>query len=426
MKYLIIGNGVASIGAIEGIREHDAAGEILVLSEEDKATYGRPLISYYLAGKVKAANMPLRPREFYEHNKVAVRLGCKAVAVDPKAKTVRLEDGENIPYDRLLLATGGAPGAADIPGRDAANVMTFTTWADADRLREVASTATRFAVIGAGLIALKAAEGLAMLGKDVTLVVRSRIMRIYFDEAAGAMVRRHLQTRGVKFADAAPEAVLTDADGRARAVRTSQGEVPADCVIMATGVSPRLELARSAGLDCAKGVLCDVFMRSSDPDIFAAGDVAEALDMQTGRRAVTPIWPSAFEQGLNAGRNMAGAETPYPGTLSMNSIPFFGLGTISVGQTNPPLDAGFESVVFADEAAGTYRKLVFKDDMLVGCILIGEVDRAGLYTGFIQNRIPLTPEMRAQVLAGTATPLIWPEELFAAKIAARSEAQPSL
>lgn len=426
MKYLIIGNGVASIGAIEGIREHDRTGEILVIGEEEHATYGRPLISYYLAGKVKADKMTLRPEEFYLRNKVSVRLGCTVASVDAKAKAVTLADGEKIAYDKLLLATGGVPGAADIPGRDAKNVMTFTTWADADRLREVASTAKRFAVIGAGLIALKAAEGLAMLGKDVTLVVRSRIMRIYFDEAAGAMVRKHLERKGVKFMDAAPEAVVLNAAGQAEAVRTAKGAVPADCVIMATGVNPRLELAQAAGITCAKGILCDDHMRTSDADIYAAGDVAEALDMQTGERAVTPIWPSAYEQGINAGRNMAGADTPYPGTLSMNSIPFFGLGTISVGLTNPPGDGGYESVVSSDEAGVAYRKLVFKDDMLVGCILIGNVDRAGLYTGFIQNRIRLTPEMREQVLAGTATPLLWPEELFAAKIAARSEAQPSL
>lgn len=426
MKYVIIGNGVASIGAIEGIREHDADGEILVLSEEDKATYGRPLISYYLAGKVKAERMALRPEEFYLRNKVAVRLGCRVLSVDPAAKTLTVAGGERITYDRLLLATGGEPGAADIPGRDAANVMTFTTWADADRLREVAATATRFAVIGAGLIALKAAEGLAMLGKDVSLVVRSRIMRVYFDEAAGALVRKHLVHKGVKFVDASPEAVVTDDSGRAVAVRTALGETPADCVIMATGVNPRMELAQAAGLECAKGVLCDDYMRTSDANIWAAGDVAEALDMQTGKRAVTPIWPSAYEQGMNAGRNMAGARTPYPGTLSMNSIPFFGLGTISVGLTNPPEGAGFESVVFADEAAGAYRKLVFKDDTLKGCILIGNVDRAGIYTGFIQNGIRLTPEMREQILAGTATPLLWPEALFTAKVAARSEAQPQL
>lgn len=426
MKYVIIGNGVASIGAIEGIRMHDREGEIIVLSEEDKATYGRPLISYYLAGKVKAEDMALRPPEFYERNKISVRLGSTVASIDPAAQTLTTTDGETIAYDRLLLATGGVPGAAHIPGRDAEGVYSFTTWADADRLREITPTARRFVVIGAGLIALKAAEGLLLLGKDVTLVVRSRIMRAYFDEAAGSLIRRHLESKGMKFHQAAPEAVALDRSGRAVAVRTADAELPADCVIMATGVSPRMELAQAAGIECGKGVLCDDRMRTSVKNVFAAGDVAEALDMQSGRRAVTPIWPSAYNQGINAGINMAGANMPYPGGLSMNSITFFGLGTISVGLSNPPeeevADGTYEVTVDADPQAMTYRKLVFARDRLVGCILIGHVDRAGIYTSFIQNRLPVTADVRRELLAGTASPLYWPDDVYAEKMIRREDA----
>ncbi|EPR41425.1 Pyridine nucleotide-disulfide oxidoreductase, FAD/NAD(P)-binding domain containing protein [Desulfovibrio sp. X2] len=421
MKYVIIGNGVASIGAIEGIRAHDKTGGILVLSEEERATYGRPLISYYLAGKVKADDMALRPESFYADNHVTVRLGCEVASVDAGKKAVVLANGERVPYEKLLLATGGAAGVANIPGKDATGVHTFTTWAHAQEMKGIAAEAKRFVVIGAGLIALKAAEGLTLLGKDVTLVVRSRIMRVYFDEEAGALVRRHLETKGLKFKNAAPKAVLTDASGRVTGVSTEDGDLPADCVIMATGVFPRLELARSANVTCNKGIVCDDHMRTSDADIFAAGDVAEALDMQSGTRAVTPIWPSAYNQGANAGANMAGADTPYAGGLAMNSIPFFGLGTISVGLSNPPADAGYEVVVRCDEAAMRYRKLVFKKDAegdrLVGCILIGDVDHAGIYTGFIREGHPVSSEVRELLLKGEASPLDWPAEDFDAHMA---------
>lgn len=417
MRYVIIGNGVASIGAIEGIRKHDPDGEIVVLSEEDKVTYGRPLITYYLAKKVTAEQMALRPDSFYARNKVSVRLGAKAEAIDTAGKTVTLASGEAVAFDRLLLATGGRPTKPDIPGLDGPGVFSFTTWADADALRDIIDHTERFVVVGAGLIALKAAEALLYLKKDVTLVVRSRIMRTYFDENASELIVKHLDKKGLKFLHGAkPTAILRNGKNRVEAVQTDAGRLPAEAVIIATGVSPEAGLARAAGLTVNKGVVVNDFMRTSAPDVFAAGDVAEARDLLSGERAVTPIWPSAYNQGLNAGINMAGAKLPYPGGLAMNSLTFLGLGTISIGLTNPPRDTGFEVHLHQDPEHFVYRKMIFKDDKLVGAILIGDLDHAGIYGSFIRHGLPVDAETKAEILSGTPSPLYWPEDFFAEKV----------
>ncbi|WP_029894296.1 NAD(P)/FAD-dependent oxidoreductase [Desulfohalovibrio reitneri] len=427
MNYVIIGNGVASIGAIEGIRKQDPKGDILVVSDENKATYGRPLITYYLAGKVDEKAMPLRPDSFYEENSVRVELGCEVASIDRQAKTVTTACGRGFPYDKLLLATGGAPMRPELPGLDAGNVLSFTTWADADVLREVVKTARKYVVVGAGLIAVKAAEALVTLGLDTTLVVRSRVMRAYFDEEAGAVVRAHLEAKGLKFFDGAtPEKILPDESGNARAVRINKGEIPADCVILAMGVSPRTDLASDAGLKVAKGILCDDFMRTSDPDIFAAGDVAQARDMQSGQEEVSPIWPSAYNQGINAGINMAGAEDSYPGGLTMNSITLFGLPTISVGLTDPRGEDGCEVHVHKDEEAEVYRKLIFKDGKLVGCALIGDITGAGVYTSFIHNELELDEETKLELLSGTPSPLYWPKDFFARTVTHKESSIPDM
>jgi NAD(P)H-nitrite reductase large subunit len=421
MRYVIVGNGVACIGAIEGIRKHDTDGEILVVSEEDKKSYGRPLISYYLGGKVKPEAMSLRDDAFYERNKVSERLGVRVTDVDPKAKTISLDDGSTESYDRLLLATGGKPIDPGLPGTEGPGVYSFTTWKSADEVAEAVLKRRRIAVIGAGLIALKAAEGLIMHGGvDVTLIVRSRIMRVYFDETAGEIVEKHLAQNGVRFQHATPEEILRGDDGDVRGVRTSAGEVPCDGVIMAVGVSPSTALAEAAGAKCDKGILVDDHMRTSVPDVYAAGDCAQGKDMLSDETAVMPIWPNASNQGANAGINMAGVDKAYPGTLSMNAIPFFGLATISIGVSTPGEGLGYEVHIDADTTEKTYRKLVFESaeggDVLVGCILIGDVDKAGLYNSFITSKTVLPPEAREQIIKGEPSPLYWSEDYYSEKM----------
>jgi NAD(P)H-nitrite reductase large subunit len=415
MKYVIIGNGVSALGAIEGIRQYDAEGDILVISDEELTTYGRPLISYVLGGKAQQKNLELRPESYYEQMRVDLKLGTKVECIDLKTKEVVTVLGERIGYDKVLVATGGSPIRPDLPGLDGPGVHTFTTWAHAEELEDqIAAKHKKIAVIGAGLIALKAAEGLNQRDVDVTCIVRSRVLRAYFDAKASSMVTEHLKSKGIQFREGeSPVEILRDGDGKVIGVRTDQGLVECQAVVLAAGVAPNKYMAECAGLNVAYGIAVNEFMQTSDPDVYAAGDVAEARDLLTGESRVIPIWPNAYNQGINAGINMAGAEKAYPGSLSMNATAFAGLPTISVGVVDPADDDDtFESFAEADAGAEVYRKLVFRGDRLMGVILIGDVDMAGLYTSFIRFDLPLSDDAKEQLAKGKPSPLFWPEDFF--------------
>lgn len=411
MKYVIVGNGVSAIGAIEGIRSRDPSGEIVVVSNESVPTYGRPLISYYLADKIKLETMPFRPEEWYQRNAVEMKLASNVVAVDREARSIILQSGEHVSYDRLLLATGGTPVTPNFPGVDGPGVYHFTTISHAEQLREISDSVQSVAVVGAGLIALKAAEGFAEKGIPVTLIVRSRIMRAYFDEIAGDMVVRHLEKHGLSFKqEAGTRAIVRRHDGTIEGVDTDKGFVPADVVIVAAGVRPSKDLAESAELKVNQGIVVDDTLRTTDERIFAAGDVAEALDMLTGEYTVRPIWPNAYTQGRYAGRNMAGEPEHYSGGLSMNSITYYGLPTVAVGNSTPLPDSGLEVHSQVHEEDSVYCKVVFDGDVLVGCILIGDIDQAGLYTSFIKNKFHLGEDAKQAIIDGNPSPVHWPEE----------------
>ncbi len=413
MDYVIIGNGVASIGAIEGIRRYDQEGSLLVISNENEPTYGRPLISYFLAGKIGLDRISLRPDRFYAEKMVEQRLGREIVGLDTHKKIIHTERGEELPYGKLLMATGGKPFMPDLPGANGRGVYAFTTIAHAQTLFGMAEKGKRAVIVGAGLIALKAAEGLAMRGVDVTLVVRSRLMRVYFDVQAGELLGRHLESKGIHLLHGAtPEAVLRNADGCVSALQTSKGVVPADFVVMAAGVRPRKDLAEQAGITCGLGIRVDERMQTSAADVYAAGDVAEAESVVSGEPTVMPIWPNAYIQGNHAGKNMAGRTVPYAGGLPMNSITYFGLPTASVGLVEPREEDGCELFMDLDSERMTYRKLVFKDDLLLGYVLLGNVAQAGLYTGFVRFRVPVGKEVKARLKGGEPSSLLWPQEFF--------------
>ena len=415
MDYVIVGNGVSAIGAIEGIRQHDRDGRILIISDEEVPTYGRPLISYYLSDKIKFETLPFRQEAFYKQNNVEMKLGSRVLSVDSPAKTIILDSGESVSYDKLLLATGGSPVKPPLPGIDGPGVHNFTTVAHAEALRDLVDRVNKVVVIGAGLIALKAAEGFAEKGVDVTIVVRSRIMRTYFDETAGELIVDHLEKNGIRFMQGTgTKEIVRHGDGTIKGVETDQGFVEADVVIVAAGVRPNMGLASQAGIETNKGIRVNDYMATSDSDVYAAGDVAEAKDLLTGEYTVRPIWPNAYSQGRYAGLNMAGADKPYTGGLSMNSITYYGLATISVGETNLADDAGFETDVFLDREKSIYRKLIFKDDKLAGCILIGDIDGAGFYTSFIKNGFTLDAEAKKRLAEGDPSPALWPDEFIEA------------
>ena len=416
MKYVIIGNGIASIGAIEGIRKVDTDNEILIIGSEDSPAYGRPLISYLLAGKITPDRLALRPAEFYEKSKVSLKLGTTVTSIDTAAKTVQTDKDETVEFENLLIATGGIPFTPPIPGAEGTDVYNFTNLAHAQTLISKAKEIKRAVVIGGGLIGLKAGESLFDRGVDVTILELSpRILSLAFDENAASLAGSRLAEVGLNVrCGVSAKEIQRDGDGHLKGVHLTDGDfLQCDVVVIAIGVVPNYNLAKESGIEVDRGIHVDDHMRTSAEGIFAAGDVAQAKDLLFGDDRVIPIWTNAYNQGFCAGKNMTGTDIEFTGSLAMNSISFYGLPTISVGTVNPPEDDdSYEVATALDEKKKSYRKLVFKNDKMVGYVLVGDIDMAGMYTAFVKFQMAVPEDAKKQILAGEPDVLMWPDEFF--------------
>ncbi|MGL1862336.1 MAG: FAD-dependent oxidoreductase [Pseudodesulfovibrio sp.] len=416
MKYVLIGNGIATIGAIEGIRKIDTENEILVIGAENTPAYGRPLISYLLAGKIGPERLALRPQEFYEKSNVSLKLGTMVTGIDTKAKTVTTDKGETISFENLLVATGGSPFTPPIPGAEGTDVYNFTNLAHAQTLISKAKEIKRAVVIGGGLIGLKAGESLFDRGVDVTILELSpRILSLAFDENAAALAGGRLAEVGLNVrCGVTAKEIQRDGDGNLKGVHLTDGDfLQTDVVVIAIGVVPNYSLAKDSGISVDRGIKVDDHMKTSADGVFAAGDVAQAKDLLFGDDRVIPIWTNAYNQGFCAGKNMAGTDIEFTGSLAMNSISFYGLPTISVGTVNPPEgDDSFEVASSLDEKKKSYRKLVFQNDHLVGYVLVGDIDMAGMYTAFVKFQMAVPEDAKKQMLAGEPDVLMWPDDFF--------------
>lgn len=379
MNYVIIGNSAAAVGCIEGIRRFDKENPITVVSDEKYHTYSRPLISYLLYGKTDEERMKYRPDSFYKDNNVNTILDKKAVSINKEEKEVILEDNTKIKYDRLLVATGSRPFVPPMEGLDKVKKkFTFMTLDDAKGLENAISSKSNVLVIGAGLIGLKCVEGILDKVKSVTVVdLAERILPSILDEKGSALVQRHIEEKGVRFILGTSAAKLT-----ANSAELTNGEkVDFDVLVVAVGVRPNTELVKDAGGEVRKGIVTNEFCKTSLPHVYAAGDCTESYDTVTGENHILALLPNAYMQGETAGYHMTGSEKPYDKAIAMNAIGFFGYHVITAGSYN-----GKEIIT---EDGENYKKLVVKDNLLKGYIMIGDVARAGIYTKLIREKIPL-------------------------------------
>jgi nitrite reductase (NADH) large subunit len=297
MNYVIIGNSVAATGAIRSIRNHDDKGTITVLSRENRIAYGRPLISYLLGGTITEKKMAYLPEDFYEKNNANLRLGAEVVAVDSKKKQVKLASSETIPFDKLLIATGGDPFVPPIEGlQGKKKIFTFTTWDDAAKLKELAYDIKRVVVIGGGLIGLKAAEGLYQIDKKVTIVeLADRILSAAFDRTAGRIVAKKMKSNGI---DVITEDTVVKIEGEGAeitGVTLKSGDfIPCDTVIVAIGVRPAASFLAGSGIEINRGVVVDDRMETSVKGIFAGKTPCPSGPTPISRVMwPAPPWPAA-------------------------------------------------------------------------------------------------------------------------------------
>jgi len=389
-KYVVIGGSVAGIGAVEAIREVDPVGTITVISEERFPQYSRPMISDLVCGDATFEKMKYRDDDFWDRNSIRLLAGNTAVRLDHNQKTVEIDGGDRIGFEKLLIATGGRPFVPEIEGLDKDGVFTFTTFSEAEHLASKVKTAKNAVVIGGGLIGISVAESLTKCGLKVTIVeLKDRILNLILDEEASKIVENAVRNACVMIVTGQTvKHVLgreTDENAVGSVLLTNDEQIDCEIVVIAIGVIPRTELTKDTPLETNKGIIVDQFMRTSVSDIYACGDVAEAHDFVLGGNRILPLWPIAHLSGRTAGYNMAGKKTYYPGGTSMSALKYFGLPIISIGVANPDEDEGFEVLVHHDSARNVYKKIVLKNDTIVGMIFVNEIERAGTIFYLMQN-----------------------------------------
>jgi len=399
-SYCIIGNGIAAAGCIEGIRSVDPSGEITVVSEEKHAAYYRPLISYYLQGKAAPERMGYGGEDFYARNGVRVLYGRKALRIHPEQRTVELDDGTLVPYTSLCLATGSSPFVPPIAGLDKVKSrFSFMTLDDALALEKAVTPQSRVLIIGAGLIGLKCAEGLSGRVAGITVCdLADRVLSSILDPECAALMQRRLEENGITFC-------LNDSAIRLEentAYMKSGAILPFDVLVLAVGVRANVSILRDAGGEVNRGILVDEEMRTSLPNVYAAGDCAEGYDLSTGQKRVLAILPNASMQGHAAGVNMAGGHAVFDKGIPMNAIGFFGLHALTAG--------AYEGELQEEKTGSSIKRFYTEGDRLKGFMLIGCEERAGIYTSMIREGTPLS-SVPFESMKKAASTALFPEKV---------------
>ncbi|MDP6126877.1 MAG: FAD-dependent oxidoreductase [Dehalococcoidales bacterium] len=415
VQYLIIGNSAGGIGAVEAIREVDKAGAITIISDEPHSAYSRPLIAEYLAEGRPLESMLYRRADFYEKNEIQTLLGSRVERLDLSEQAVVMESGERVEWHKLLLATGGTPIVPPMEGGDLKGVFTFTVLDDAKGIDQFLSgfekMTPRALVIGGGLIGVSATQALEERGVAVCIVeMRDRVLNMILDEEASALEEEALKKAGVEIiTDHTVAKIVGDSDGAvAEAILDDGRSVPCELVIVAIGVRPRTELVTGTEIEVNRGIVVDLQMATSVPDVYACGDVAEAYDFVYGENRLSPIWPNAYVGGRIAGFNMAGHPCDYPGGTAMNSSNYFGVDIVSAGLVMPPDDT-YE--VLSNQCDEYYRKVLLKDGLVVGLVFAGDIEKSGIIYNLMKDKVQVET-FKQSLVADDFGLISLPEEIW--------------
>ncbi|HWR93544.1 MAG TPA: FAD-dependent oxidoreductase, partial [Desulfobacterales bacterium] len=342
MRYVIIGNGVAGVHAAETIRRFDPHGAITLISDEASPPYCRPMISMVLEGSVTPEKLPIRDAGFYADLGITAVLGTRASAIDVDNRAVAV-DGQCYPYDKLLIASGADPRRIKAAGLELGNIFFMRTEAHVRQMLAALPQARRALVLGGGLVGFKASYGLLRRGIAVTMLIRSGYpLSMQVDAEAGRLIADELKAHGLAVR-VGVEAEAFEGAGRVSGARLSDGaRVDCDMVVIGKGVFPARGFVPKDKIRVDAGILVDDHMQTSAPGVFAAGDVAESIDIARRTPWVNAIWPEAVAQGRIAGMNMAGRPAAYPGSLSRNVIRIFGLDVMTAGLVAPAESEGLD------------------------------------------------------------------------------------
>ena len=401
-RYLIVGASHAALAALAAIRMHDAEGSLTLMTREEALPYSPTVLPYVVSGRSAPDQVFLRDEEYFSRHRVNFLAGKTLAGIDVAGKRAKLASGEEIAFDKLLLATGAAPALPPIPGLDTVDFHVLRTLSDAGGLRRALPAAKSAVVLGGGLIGMHAAENLAKAGVAVTVVEQApQVLPGYFDRTAADIIERVFAEHGVRLLLGSGVTKISPRDNDesgARLILANGQELDADLLLVATGVAPVLDYLAGSGAATGSGILVDEHMRTSLADVWAAGDVAQARGFfaADGERILNGILPDAVLQGQTAGMAMAGdpAAKPYPGGVPLNTYAFFGQQAVSVGSRS----AGEVVAEEADVEAASYLKIVMKDNRLTGIFGINRALDPGVMWQLILRRVDLS-SLREQFIA---------------------------
>jgi NAD(P)H-nitrite reductase large subunit len=388
MRHVIIGSGPAGVVAAETLRKADPAAAITLLCGEGEPPYSRMAIPYLLKGNIDETGTHIRKNaDHYGRLRIDL-VQARAQSVDTAGRTVNIGNGQALPYDRLLIATGSRPSREKIPGIDLPGVQTCWTLRDARAILAKARPGTRIVQMGAGFVGCIIMEGLLSRGVDLTILVRSGYMvRRMMNPTASGLIQRWCEAKGVQILTRTqPKGLAANGDG----LRVDLGEsrtLHADMYLSVVGVDPNLDFLAGSGIAIGHGALVDANLQSSVPGIYAAGDVAESANCLTGKPELNAIQPNAVEQGRIAALNMAGQPVRFKGGFVFNVLTTLGLASSSFGEWQGV--RGGESVEVLDESRYRYLNLQFDGDRLVGANCVGFSEHVGALRGLIEGRLRL-------------------------------------
>jgi NADPH-dependent 2,4-dienoyl-CoA reductase/sulfur reductase-like enzyme len=406
--HVILGAGPAGVIAAETIRKHAPGDTITLIGDEPDAPYSRMAIPYLLIGNIDERGTYLRKSDAHFDELCITQVKAKVTRVDSAGKTVHLDNGKSMAFDKLLIATGSHPVRPPIAGMDLPGVHPCWTLEDARAIQALAKPGARVLQMGAGFIGCIIMESLAARGVKLSVVeMGDRMVPRMMGPVAGGMIRDWCEAKGVQvFTGTKVEAISQGAEkgllGKLAAavglgsddasgalqVRLSNGQtVEADLVISATGVRPAIGFLKDSGITCLQGVLTDEHLQTNVPGIYAAGDCAEAFDMVSGKTIVSAIQPNAAEQARVAALNMLGQKAVLKGVTQINVLDTLGLISTSFGNWEGV--AGGQSAVLTDKAAGRHLSLQFKDDVMIGCNSVGWTEHVGVMRGLVEGQVHL-------------------------------------
>lgn len=383
-KHIIIGSGAAALAAAQKIRGLSTEDEIMLITKENHLPYSLAALPYLVSGKIKESDLWLVGEDYFSKTGCNLIRDKEVVEVHSDKKQLRYKDGGSESYDTLLIATGAKPLQARIEGLEEASPLVFHTFEDYRLLQQRLTDKRDVAIYGGGLVAIELAVALLEAGHRVKIIVRSRILRRYFDPDGGEMIEGILIDKGAQVYKGRVIDKIKKVKEKVEVTLADGTSLDADIIVIALGVKPATSFLAGSGIKLNDGVVADRRMRTNIEDIYVAGDVAEAPEFFTDEPGLSLVLPSAIAQGRVAGCNMAGKETEYEGWLSMNVLNFLGHSAVSIGMA-----VGNDGQVLKekDEEKRQFKKLVYKDDTLIGVAFLDVDVYPGVFQYLIRKRV---------------------------------------